>query len=149
MEIPQAGDISPTRGLDLDERIALDHFLGRTQSEAARLFFENPLYYESDLKWMGSKAFAYYLPATRPFLEASDSSGNIEFLDALISTIAIRLKEDPESIRASREHVLAILAYALKNIGKFRNSADLADLYGNVPSSIRKLIASVKALELE
>lgn len=57
--IPTKKDINPTPG-NLDELTALKHFHGKSQSEAANLFFECPTYYEEDLKWMGSKAFAFY-----------------------------------------------------------------------------------------
>ena len=38
--IPTAKEISPTSGLDLDEKCALDHFLGLDQAAALRMFQE-------------------------------------------------------------------------------------------------------------
>lgn len=46
--IPTKKDINPTPG-NLDELTALKHFHGKSQSEAANLFFEYPTYYEEDL----------------------------------------------------------------------------------------------------
>jgi len=45
--IPTKKDINPTPG-NLDELTALKHFHGKSQSEAANLFFECPTYYEED-----------------------------------------------------------------------------------------------------
>jgi len=38
--IPTAKNISPTAGLDLDEKCALEHFLGLDRQAALKLFWE-------------------------------------------------------------------------------------------------------------
>lgn len=62
-------DISPTNGLDLDERVALEHFYGKDQEEAVALFEENFGYYAEDLPYMGHEAFLYYIGSVRSYLE--------------------------------------------------------------------------------
>ena len=65
-------DISPTNGLDLDERTALVHFFGKNQEDAATLFEENFGYYAEDLTYMGNKAFFYYLGSVKSYLESNE-----------------------------------------------------------------------------
>ena len=66
--IPTKKDINPTPG-NLDELTALKHFHGKSQSEAANLFFECPTYYEEDLQghrricWRHSVRFRRYQAA--------------------------------------------------------------------------------------
>ena len=64
-------DISPTNGLDLDERTALVHFFGKNQEDAATLFQEDFGYYAEDLTHMGNKAFFYYLGSVKSYLESN------------------------------------------------------------------------------
>lgn len=96
--IPTKKDINPTPG-NLDELTALKHFHGKSQSEAANLFFEYPTYYEEDLKWMGSKAFAFYFPSMEPYLLSEASEDDSDIINALANTLQIRLKQDPQSIK--------------------------------------------------
>ena len=65
-------DISPTNGLCLDERIALEHFFGKNQEDAATLFEEDLGYYAEDLSHMGNKAFFYYLGSVKSYLESKE-----------------------------------------------------------------------------
>lgn len=65
-------DISPTNGLNLDERVALEHFGGKNQEDAATLFKEDFGYYAEDLTYMGNKAFFYYLGSVKLYLERNE-----------------------------------------------------------------------------
>ena len=62
-------DISPTDGVDLDERMALEHFFGKSREEALELLRQDFSYYVEDLTYMGDKAFFYYLGAVKDYLE--------------------------------------------------------------------------------
>ncbi len=62
--VPTARDISPTEGEDLDERSALEHFLGQdVQDILAQLRDDWFEVYQEDLMFMGRRGFAYYLEA--------------------------------------------------------------------------------------
>ena len=65
-------DISPSNGLDLDERSALEHFFGKNQEDAVALFEENFGYYAEELTYMGNKAFFYYLGSVKSYLERNE-----------------------------------------------------------------------------
>lgn len=53
----------------LDEKRAVDHFLGKSVEQAEQLFIENSLKYQEDLMWMGPKAFYYYLESVLRYLQ--------------------------------------------------------------------------------
>ena len=119
MSLPTREDISPTLGLDLDERAALEHFFGKTQSEASGLFFENPEYFSDDLMWMGRKAFAFYFPSLEPYITSEESAGGTYVINALIGILKSRLDYDPLSIKDCWTSVLRVLVFVSENLGKY------------------------------
>jgi len=52
----------------LDQKSAWKRFGGLNRVEAFQRFIENPICYQEDFMWMGSKAFAYYFPVIERFL---------------------------------------------------------------------------------
>lgn len=79
-------------------------------------FFEYPTYYEEDLKWMGSKAFAFYFPSMEPYLLSEASEDDSDIINALANTLQIRLKQDPQSIKGCLVPALRILDYISENM---------------------------------
>lgn len=71
MKIPTLLDISPTNLLDLDEKLAYQHFFGKSLDEARSLFGQGAIYVD-DLGWMGEKAFNYYVCAYVEYLNSCD-----------------------------------------------------------------------------
>lgn len=140
--IPTTKDINPTLG-NLDELTALEHFHGKTQNEAANLFFEYSTYYEEDLKWMGSKAFAFYFPSMEPYLLSEASEDDSDIINALVDTLQFRLKQDPQSIKECLAPVLRILDYISDNMRKF--NVDTA-LYGNITVKLSNVINQIRLL---
>jgi hypothetical protein len=143
MSLPTKEDISPTSGADLDERAALQHFFGKSQSEAASLFFESPEYFADDLMWMGRKAFAFYFPSLEPYITSKKSAGDADIINALIGTLKARLDDDPVSLRDCQAPALRILVYARENLGKFQSDPCIN---GNAADELSDLIERVKAL---
>lgn len=143
MTLPTREEISPTLGLDLDERVALDHFFGKTQSEASALFFEYSTYYEGDLRWMGSKAFVYYFPSLEPYILSEKSEGDPDIVNALMGTVKSRLEDDPLSIRDCQIPVLRILTFIRENFKKFDVNPEI---YGDLSSELSDLIEKVQAV---
>lgn len=140
--IPTKKDINPTPG-NLDELTALKHFHGKSQSEAANLFFECPTYYEEDLKWMGSKAFAFYFPSMEPYLLSEASEDDSDIINALANTLQIRLKQDPQSIKGCLVPALRILDYISENMQKFNVDPTI---YGNITVKLSNIINQIRLL---
>lgn len=139
--LPTAIEISPTNGLDLDEKCALEHFLGKTETEAEKLFFEAAEIYQEDLMSMGDKAFAYYLPALTPYLKSNESRNDSDIVNYLIGIIGRRLEFTPSSIDLAKESVLDLLNYCLDNYEKFDV---IPEIYGNLKSKLEDLIAQIE-----
>lgn len=81
MQIPSLIEISPTKLLDLDERVAYEHFFGKSLPEA-KLLFDQANFYVDDLGWMGSAAFNYYVCAYVDHLNGQDIL-KIDICDAM------------------------------------------------------------------
>ena len=137
MTLPILKDISPTKGLQLDEKIALDNFLGKNQEQASKLFFKNALYYSDDLIFMGGKGFAFYFPALLPYIQSVDSNLNSDVVDVLIVIIEARIDRDLDSIKLASTSILEALNYCLENYEKF--GVDIS-IYGNLEKKMIKLI---------
>lgn len=119
MGIPDYNDISPTGGVDLDERSVAKIFLGKTQKEAADLFFKNSCHYVDYLRYMGDKAFAYYFPSIIPYLESEESVEDAEIIIDIESIISIRMKYQIESIKLAIQEIIHSLDYIIINYDKF------------------------------
>lgn len=90
-ELPDIKDISQSNCLNLDERTAVEHFLGKTISEAERLFAESSLNYGEDLVYMSETAFKFYFKALENYIRSDMSTGDysaIYALDTIINTKA-------------------------------------------------------------
>jgi len=66
MSLPMRHDINVYDSLN--ERVACEHFFGRSLDEAEQLFCENALLYQEDLMWMGPAAFRYYVQASARYI---------------------------------------------------------------------------------
>ena len=124
ISIPSREDINPIAE-DLDGQMAELHFYGKSQNEAAKLFFEHSTYYLGDLLWMGSKGFSFYFPSLESYLYSEESRDDIEFIDGLRLTLQSRLENDISSIKECLFTVLKVLKYISENMSKFDPSSDV------------------------
>jgi len=65
--LPLKGDFDPYGGC-LDALCAWDHFGGSTLQQAYDIFLTNPLNYQEDFMFMGTRAFEYYFPVVDRYL---------------------------------------------------------------------------------
>lgn len=142
--LPTFTDISPTGGLDLDENCAVKNFLGKSLEEAGALFMENALYYTGDLMWMGEKAFAFYLPALRTYLESPESCEDSDVVNSMLSIVEHRLEWEPSSLVLGRESVLWTLYYFRDHYERFSPHPEIDR---NLPTKLNALIERVELLE--
>lgn len=141
--LPSLEDISPTKGLDLDEKCAVEHFLGKSIDEASLLFKENAFYYGDDLMHMGRIAFAFYLPALKPYLESSESEFDSDIVNHLLGTIRARLEFDAKSICLAKSSILELLGYCLDKYPKFQVDVSI---YGDLGKELRGVLKEVELL---
>ena len=67
MRMPTERDFDPAGG-HLDAQCAWRNFGGLSISQALALFRTNPIQYQEDFMFMGSRAFAFYFPVIDTFL---------------------------------------------------------------------------------
>jgi hypothetical protein len=142
-DLPTFADLSPTQGRNLDEKVAVEHFLGKTQVEAECFFRENALYYQEDLMWMGDKGFAFYFPAFSSYLQSPYANGDSDALNCVTSVISFRLEQEPESIIQIREEILSLLDYCVDDFSKFGVEAEI---YGDLNIRLVELRRRVSQL---
>ena len=75
----------------LDERCAVEHFLGKSLVEAEALFRENFLYYQEDLMFMGARAFCFYVRAAINFLRDPESQAGCDDVSIFLTDVEFRL----------------------------------------------------------
>ena len=119
--VPTVLQISPTNCQSLDEREAVEHFLGLDVEAARKLFFENPLYYSGDLMWMGLPAFRYYFPSFADYLRSDASLMDADALNSLATTLAFRLDrlEGGQAELAQDECIRDTVRYCLREFERF------------------------------
>lgn len=138
MRLPTEGEINV---LDtLDERRAVENFLGKDLEEARSLFRENFLRYQEDLMFMGPKAFQFYVQAAIDYLCDPAASEDSDAVSSFCSVIEHRLECEPEVIlpvRAMiREGIVRIL------VGFERFGCDF-EIYGDVALRYRSLLTKL------
>jgi transposase-like protein len=117
-----------------EEEYAVEHFYGKDVEEASELFFIYPEYYESDLRWMGVKAYFYYIHSIKRYLQSNEGRMDDIFIHNIISTLHHRLQSEARFRRAFQYHkdsILEILTLikAAINDGCFHpNDAGSADI---------------------
>ena len=115
-------DISPTDGLDLDERFALEHFLGKNQEDAVTLFEENFGYYAEDLTYMGDKAFSYYIGSVKLYLERNEDkfepSDYVSIAYDLLSVFQYKKESLRSGIQELNEYYLWIVSFIINRLNK-------------------------------
>lgn len=138
MNLPAESEIN-VHG-SLDERTAVEHFLGKSVAEAELLFRENSAYYQEDLMWMGPRAFSYYIPAAVRYLESEDARGDAQLVSALYDIISFRADTDPEGFAPALDPVREGLAYVIGAFDKFEVDRSI---YGDLLTRYRELAAAL------
>lgn len=124
----------------LDERSAVQHFLGKTREEIHERLREEYEYLQEDLAFMGPVAFAYYAPAWEQlfgaFADVAETDEVAAWTLCIISVRCISLDDEtPESITALRR-MLACCENFYNSPPCRKFYADEARLYGYAESLI-------------
>lgn len=116
--VPSFQEISPTKGLNLDETSAVEHFLGKTCQEAFSMIQENINCYAEDFAYMGYIAFCYYLPSLYQFIHAIDHQDDHfeEAVDAMLFIAEMRYMNDYTNRDHYKTDIKEILNICFKGI---------------------------------
>jgi hypothetical protein len=118
----------------LDERVACDHFAGKTLAEAAAMIAEHPSRYLEDLMHMGPVAFLFYVrAATQQLLAAPDS----DFVMSFVGLVEQRVEFDSAVITPIAKHLLEVCEHILAHAEEFgirKSSAQIQDEVAGIAS---------------
>lgn len=103
----------------LDERAAVEHFLGKDLQQAEALFRENFLFYQEDLMWMGPRAFSFYVEAAITYLLSSAANRDAEAVASFCSVAEFRLERDTESVTLYRSRLRQAVAAVMHDFNRF------------------------------
>jgi hypothetical protein len=126
----------------LDERSAVEHFLGKDLEQAEALFCEDLLCYWEDLMWMGPIAFRFYVSAAINYLLSDEADNDAYAASSFCSLIGFRLDHKPADVvpvgPVIREGIIGVL----KNFDRY--GPDIA-IFGDVAGRYRALLARLDA----
>ncbi len=122
----------------LDERHAVEVFLGKDLDQAEALFRSNFLHYQDDLLFMGPRAFAFYALAALRYLRNSESSGDADAASTFCFLVEHRLEHEPASIAPVAPILRDVFAEMLGDFARF--GCDEA-IYGDLAGRYRTLLA--------
>lgn len=127
----------------LDERSALEHFLGKNTAEAEALFRENFIHYSEDLMWMGHRAFCFYIAPAVNYVLSPEADGDSDAANCFHGCVQFRVEHDPEGIRPALPLLRDAVATLASDLGRFE--IDPA-IYGDLAAKYRVLLASLDPL---
>ncbi|HAM21732.1 MAG TPA: hypothetical protein DCQ04_05545 [Actinobacteria bacterium] len=143
--LPSAHDICPVAE-DLDGRVALENYLGRSLAEAERQISTNPLYYIADFMWMGPVAFRFYLPAAHAYFASVESDGDSSSADSIIGILEQRLTSEREEMLLARTAIVSLLDTLLARYQAFEVAEEIwGDLRPKIANLHRKISEKAEA----
>jgi len=143
MSLPMRHDINVYDSLD--ERVACEHFFGRSLDEAEQLFRENSLLYQEDLMWMGPAAFRYYVQAAGQYIQSEAAVGDSAIVACLLSILNFRLEREPHELRPIAGQLESLCAYVVEHYSVFEVSVEI---YGDLRPRFTQLRARLRNLPL-
>jgi hypothetical protein len=121
----------------LDERAAVEHFLGKSSSQAVEMFYDDFLTYQEDLMWMGPRGFCFYVRAAVEYLLSDDSLDDSDAVSSFCSLIEFKLKYDSDETASARPIIRNAIDFIL---GDFSRYGCNPGIYGDVAARYRHLL---------
>lgn len=127
----------------LDEQSAEKHFLGKDLKQAKALFFDNFIYFQEDLLWMGPKAFCYYVDAAIAYLLSPDADEDSDAVSCFCGLIEFRMEHDLAEIQPALKKIHIAIEAILADFARYDDGLaiydDLASRYRNLLQRIIEL----------
>lgn len=142
-QLPDFNEISPTQGLDLDEKSALQNFLGKTRQEVFLMIQNDLINYEEDFACMGSSAFLYYMPSLCNVIKSTCFYDERleEAVAAVLFIVEMRYINDIKNIDIYKRQILELLNICERKIQYFRKTNNFQQL---VKREKRKIDSQLK-----
>lgn len=126
----------------LDEKVAVEHFLGKNLQQAEVLFAQNFSCYMEDLMWMGPRAFCYYVQAAISYLKSASAFGDSDAVIAFMSAVQVRLANDSHEIRDRAPLLAEACGFVLGHWESFKmdtGDAAFRDRYGELQREFARI----------
>lgn len=145
--LPNFYDISPTQGIDLDERCAIQHFLGKTREEVLLMIQDDMINYEEDFACMGVLAFCYYMPSILQVIKNinPDDERLEEAIAAVLFILEMRYLSDTRNIDKYKEQTIELLNISERKIQCYQKMNQFDRL---VKREQRKINSKLKKIRL-
>ena len=127
----------------LDERVACDHFLGKSLEQAEALFRENSLYYQEDLLWMGPVAFRFYVHSFINYIQ-TDSAAAESDVSCFASILDHRLEFESGELIAI---AMSLATTCRKVLNQFDRYSCQPESYGDLRRRLESLVQRLSDLE--
>lgn len=137
-QLPVVGDFLTPWSTDLDERNAVEMFLGKTADEAEAMFRQNFVVYQEDLSNMRVPAFRFYVLPAMKYLVSEFADGDSDAASTFCFVLEDRFRRDPEALAPIAEMVVGVIRQILEKFDRFDCSPDI---YGDVPARYRNIVA--------
>ncbi len=119
-KLPTELDISPTNGLNLDERAAIELFFGLTKEDAEYYFgSDRSQVYTESLCYIGEKAFDFYFPCLLAYTMSVRSKGNCGAINDLYHVLIQKINEGNNHLMKFRNQILECIDYCLEHFDDF------------------------------
>lgn len=113
----------------LDERVALERFLGKTLQQAEEMIREDSGRSAENLTFMGPEAFCFYMIAFVSFIKSASAPRDYSPVASLCYLVECRLDGDCNSIPCAISMMRDAVKYVLDNLDTYRlDSAIFGDM---------------------
>jgi hypothetical protein len=138
---PTAEEISPIPQ-DLDGRVAVRHFLGKTEDQAMAMFVEAFEQYSEDFLGMGPVAFGYCFPVAVRYAESDTVRLEPSVADTLLGIMRHRHRWDRPSLDRLLPLLTAYVDGVVARVGQMRVERHC---YGNLAGKYRRFLQKLLA----
>jgi hypothetical protein len=141
MDLPESSDINIYDSLD--ERVALEMFLGKGIPEAVEMFRANSMLCSEALVHMGPRARLFYVRAFLIYLGSSASRGD-EWAAAGLPSVANAIMESGQEVSTVRHELLEALERIHAQFTRYVPDRMTQRIYRHVPKEARKSIHALR-----
>ena len=126
--------------VDLDQKWAHDHYIGRSNEEMQTYFRNNPIESASDLQFMPEAPFRYYMRGFRDYVMKARThrSWASNAASCLLRLVLRKLAQQPKHIVPIMPDLLPALHYVALNQASFEASENI---YGKFPEMLARIQA--------
>jgi hypothetical protein len=130
----------------LDERSAVEDFLGKSRNEAQRLFEAEDGCYWEDLVHMGPVAFRYYLPAAVAVIRSDAAVNRPDLMMSFLTVLDCLLIDETRVSKHLAIYLADVCACILDSWDKYGTSGDFGRNEFEGDSRFRKLHLTFRRL---